>query len=680
MSVFNIWTCCNDGSTGGSGGSGGIETAGFHACALGLGAQGVPDGQRVAIEIVRNEDGTFNRYIAHPLNGVAAIDPVTEANFEACPTGPDNEVFFLCDDNGSFLRRLNFPESGPITTTDTTLDGQTPYVTSGTVRKCQPGYEIEEIAGCVVTSLDAFGNILNIIQACIDAAALDIGGEVAVYGDGSPLTTGNLAAPFDEANILLQLNSGPNGPGFSVVNGQLVFDLSQGGTAFNLFEISPADDLPNVLYSTTAGAAQSFRSVKIVQTIQADEDGTNPVVIATAAFEYPSLNAVVLAANQSLSLDCFNEEPKTFTRELVDVIPNPSLDPTAFFSVNNDTVRLISAEDGAILDDSGAIAGVFFHSMVFHDLVGRAVYVHDSTLGEWYYLNARDLASAPINFGSFTGTFPATAPLSSVFDNVRGFGYMLESNGTLHRVNFNTRVIDNLGSLSAGTGFTGLSIGPDGTLYAIANVASTTEIWTIDRNTLLATQIGTIVGALFDGYGYDHMNQTGWYATTSPGGSYFRWTLPDGSDSTNTTVPTVSGFTNELEPAFVSPEIIEKVPFIRCFVVQGSTVETIDLDLDGNGYSVQGTAQSQADEQDIQRTVNPTFQEVTGFGFTPLGAYQVSISNVGAAVGNLNGQNFPVGASVTYTAYYDNSERIFRRLGHLYYDATGTTFIVSVTP
>lgn len=50
-------------------------------------------------------------------------------------TRPDAEYEILCDDAGSFLRRYTTDNGVPVLT-DTTLDGTTAYVPTGTVRRC----------------------------------------------------------------------------------------------------------------------------------------------------------------------------------------------------------------------------------------------------------------------------------------------------------------------------------------------------------------------------------------------------------------------------------------------------------------------------------------------------------------------------------------------------------------
>lgn len=75
------------------------------------------------------------------LNGITAYTPVGTAT--VCTADAveqelpeSDEVVTLCDDNGSFLRRITNDGEGVITITDTALDGTTAYTTSGTVTNC----------------------------------------------------------------------------------------------------------------------------------------------------------------------------------------------------------------------------------------------------------------------------------------------------------------------------------------------------------------------------------------------------------------------------------------------------------------------------------------------------------------------------------------------------------------
>jgi hypothetical protein len=62
----------------------------------------------------------------------------------------------------------------------------------------------------------------------------------------------------------------------------------------------------------------------------------------------------------------------------------------------------------------------------------------------------------------------------------------------------------------------------------------------------------------------------------------------------------------------------------------------------------------------------------TGSGSTSAGVYSVSIANVGAAAGIVNGQSIPAGTTLNFDAGVLNNT-----LGAITYNATGTTFIIT---
>jgi hypothetical protein len=78
--------------------------------------------------------------------------------------------------------------------------------------------------------------------------------------------------------------------------------------------------------------------------------------------------------------------------------------------------------------------------------------------------------------------------------------------------------------------------------------------------------------------------------------------------------------------------------------------------------------------------VVPEFISVSTSGNTSANVSKVSITNVGGAAGTVMGANFPVGATVTYEAYFDNVVNEYRRLDSFTYDAIGTEFIIATTP
>ena len=79
-------------------------------------------------------------------------------------------------------------------------------------------------------------------------------------------------------------------------------------------------------------------------------------------------------------------------------------------------------------------------------------------------------------------------------------------------------------------------------------------------------------------------------------------------------------------------------------------------------------------------TATPLVTNTSVAGATPVGRACVSITNVGAAAGTVNGQTLPVGATVNFHAYHDPSSGQYFRVGAVSYDASGTAFLVGELP
>ena len=68
----------------------------------------------------------------------------------------------------------------------------------------------------------------------------------------------------------------------------------------------------------------------------------------------------------------------------------------------------------------------------------------------------------------------------------------------------------------------------------------------------------------------------------------------------------------------------------------------------------------------------PGIISAVGSGSTPPNVYSMSIANVGASAGVLNGVSVPPGATLNFDAGVLNNT-----LSQMSYDATGTTFIIT---
>lgn len=67
----------------------GIENSTFEAC---FGPSGAP----MRVEIIRSEDGTFDRYVGHLLDGSGPVDPLSASDITTCPKDPEYIDIPLC--------------------------------------------------------------------------------------------------------------------------------------------------------------------------------------------------------------------------------------------------------------------------------------------------------------------------------------------------------------------------------------------------------------------------------------------------------------------------------------------------------------------------------------------------------------------------------------------------------
>ena len=62
------------------------------------------------------------------------------------------------------------------------------------------------------------------------------------------------------------------------------------------------------------------------------------------------------------------------------------------------------------------------------------------------------------------------------------------------------------------------------------------------------------------------------------------------------------------------------------------------------------------------------------------GYYSYTITNIGGAAATVDGESFPDGASVTYTAYYDAATKEFKRPDGVSFDPLTSTLLIEITP
>ena len=214
--------------------------------------------------------------------------------------------------------------------------------------------QIQEVTGCLVTnSTNCFGNWTDILAGLTASAALDVGGEAALYLDAAPGTPGNLSAPFTQINLLNALNAGPSGPGWSFdANDNLCQDplVAVGGGGFvpSLLEISPGDNIPNVQFASEIQRTFVTQDVKVIQAVNSDLDGSNIQVLSQSVFTFPDLVPVTLPVqtNQELRLNCNAETPATVTT------------PECYFYFDENNIRQEVTAYAEIDDDANFIRWV----------------------------------------------------------------------------------------------------------------------------------------------------------------------------------------------------------------------------------------------------------------------------------------------------------------------------------
>lgn len=88
----------------------------------------------------------------------------------------------------------------------------------------------------------------------------------------------------------------------------------------------------------------------------------------------------------------------------------------------------------------------------------------------------------------------------------------------------------------------------------------------------------------------------------------------------------------------------------------------------------------QCEPTSITQNVSLISQNGDGNQSTASGLAEVSISNVGTIDATVDGVNFPPGASVTYTAYFDHVTNEFKRIDSISYNDNGSTLLIATTP
>lgn len=140
-----------------------------------------------------DDNGTFLRRIANGIIANFALDGVTPytpvGSVVTCTSTSDAGcggvlTIELCDDNGRFLKHIVRDCEGAVAGTITTeIDGTTSYVTSGTVRQCESAFDtvsaqIRNLSGGTWTIADVTGGLISLAVVVVAGASdneIDVG-------------------------------------------------------------------------------------------------------------------------------------------------------------------------------------------------------------------------------------------------------------------------------------------------------------------------------------------------------------------------------------------------------------------------------------------------------------------------------------------------------------------------
>ena len=205
------------------------------------------------------------------LQGMCAIlDAVNSGG------GGDTEILLLCDDQGGgvivpFLRFITVPPGGPPPiVTNTTLDGTTSYVPTGTVTTCTSGGDTEILTLCddqgggvvvpfiryittpvtgppgtiVDTTLDGvtpyvvLGTVIECTDESVTEGMVVLGRETLPITDAAALGLAAIPAGAEGATIQIQVTAGATNPIRYYVDGGASPTAADGIMAFDLSTIT----------------------------------------------------------------------------------------------------------------------------------------------------------------------------------------------------------------------------------------------------------------------------------------------------------------------------------------------------------------------------------------------------------------------------------------------------------
>lgn len=600
-----------------------------------------------------------------------------------------DELQVLCDVNGNvstpFIRRVTNDGEGGITVTDTEIDMVTPYTVTGFPEVCPDvEYQIQTYELCAVN--DSPPNYYNPTEPAGEAYEAGDRIVVSILFDVANITT-----PYAFSYVNLSNGTAPVpfslfGPsGFSIGAFPISTDFGDCCTPNSeVFELCDTVELgpypvvtgsnnPNsTLQSYTIDGIPgpvlgSLNNATILNTLAFDED--NNVLVAWVTFDdwevydADTLNLVASGTNPPCLNFGLNQAAWNPADGLVYLKRqnNPSTIIPIAFDYQTNTCTNLPGLSGFTPTGANEASFAFDDSGTFYLRVGLNIYTVDPLTG-----------------------------VATLFHTITGLG------GTPVGLEF-VRSSNSLLIGSAGSGATDtvlLDIGtqtetifpPGGYVSQItyirqdetsSTLESTEFIRTITENCDGST---TVADTDYEGADYTvegtvgkcccnpeiQVNVEGDSGSCTPRREAIKLCDVDNSD----------------------PDIPVNTTFIRIitFECDGSTTFT-DLDLDGNPYTPSAPENVDRCCCEVEEeppvsvgSVVPGILVTSAAGNTSLNAQKVVITNSGGAPGIVSGGLIPPGHTVTYEGYFDNGSNTYFRLNQIAYDASGTEFIIEVTP
>lgn len=264
------------------------------------------------------------------------------------------------------------------------------------------------------------------------------------------------------------------------------------------------------------------------------------------------------------------------------------------------TVEKVDLLTGAILDThtnpnalvpSGA-----------YDATLELYYVYSSVSDEWFSYDANNMAAGATNLGTFAGVTPSANMNWGAIDPTTSLGHFGTNYSEAYIVDFTAQTVSNT-TLIAQPNPTvdilgAVAINPNGEAFMLpfdSGVGTTFEFYRVDLDTGSSVLLQGTPPIVFTPNGLGTVTDEvtgaflGWVSVDRVSGGFYFWQNEDMSDLQFVGTATLgAGGTIDGVGAIV---VGTSVTFQRCFSSCNGVVTSVDLDMEGNAYTVVGVVQ-----------------------------------------------------------------------------------------